>query len=152
MKAGTAFTREERNFIESHRVARLATADAQGRPHAVPIVYALVDDVFYFIVDEKPKKTRRGLKRLRNIAVNPHTAVILDDYDEDWSRLAYLLVEGIAVQVDEPGLYDNVLQALRRRYPQYERMPLTPERNPIVRITPTKRHFWRAHLGTPARR
>jgi hypothetical protein len=86
------------------------------------------------------------LKRLRNIAVNPHAAVIIDDYDEDWSRLSYLLVEGIAAEVDEPGLYDNVLQTLRRRYPQYARMPLTFERNPIVRITPTKRHLWRAHL------
>jgi PPOX class probable F420-dependent enzyme len=144
MNPHATFTAEEREFLESHRVARLATADAQGRPHAVPIVYALVDDVLYFAIDEKPKKTRRGLKRLRNIAVNPHAAVIIDDYDEDWSRLAYLLVEGLASEVGEPELYDTVLAALRRRYAQYERMVLVPDRNPIIGIAPTRRHLWRA--------
>lgn len=148
MKPRATFTAEEREFLESHRVARLATADADGRPHAVPIVYALVGDIVYFVVDEKPKQTRRGLKRLRNIAANPYAAVIVDDYDEDWSRLAYLLVEGLASEVGEAELYDTALAALRRRYPQYERMALAPERNPIIAIAPTKRHLWRASGST----
>jgi PPOX class probable F420-dependent enzyme len=144
MKSPATFTAEEREFLESHRVARLATADSEGRPHAVPIVYAVVNDVLYFVVDEKPKKTKRGLKRLRNIAANPRVAVIVDDYDEDWSRLAYLLIEGVAAEVDDARCYQSVLGALRRRYPQYEKMHLMPERNPIISITPAKRHLWRA--------
>lgn len=144
MSPPAGFTAEEREFLESHRVARLATADAEGRPHAVPIVYAVVHDVVYFVVDEKPKKTRRGLKRLRNIAANPHVAVIVDDYDEDWSRLAYLLVQGTAAEVADTELYAAVLATLRRRYPQYERMTLTPENNPIIGIAPAKLHSWRA--------
>jgi PPOX class probable F420-dependent enzyme len=144
MSPATSFTADEREFLESHRVARLATADAQGRPHAVPIVYAVLNEVVYFIVDEKPKKTRRGLKRLRNIAANPRAAVIIDDYDEDWSRLAYLLIQGAAAEVADTELYAAALAALRRRYPQYERMTLTPLDNPIIAITPAKVHFWRA--------
>ena len=92
---------DERAFADRHRVAHLATADAAGAPHVIPICYALVGDAFYFVVDEKPKRTRTGLKRLRNIAANPQVALVIDDYDEDWTRLAYLLVHGRAAVVDE---------------------------------------------------
>lgn len=144
MSAGATFSDEEREFIESHRVAHLATADADGTPHVVPIVYALVDDEVYFVVDEKPKKTRRGLRRLRNIAANPRVAVIIDAYHDDWTRLAYLLIEGAADEVDQPERYVAVLEALRGRYPQYRSMDLSFDRNPMVRIVPARRHFWRA--------
>lgn len=147
MSAGATFSDEEREFTESHRVAHLATADADGTPHVVPIVYALLDDEIYFVVDEKPKKTRRGLRRLRNIAANPRAAVIIDAYHDDWNRLAYLLIEGTAAEVDQPERYAAVLDALRRRYPQYRSMELSFDRNPMVRIVPARRHFWRARGG-----
>ena len=63
--------------MEQHRVAHLATADAHGAPHVVPVVYACVGERIYFVVDEKPKRTRTGLKRLRNIAENPKVALIV---------------------------------------------------------------------------
>lgn len=138
------FSDEEREFIESHRVARLATADAGGAPHVVPIVYALVEDELYFVVDEKPKKTRRGLKRLRNIAANPQVAVVIDHYDEDWNRLAFLLIQGAATEVDQAEAYAVVLERLRTRYPQYGSMHLAFDRNPMVRIVPVQKHFWQA--------
>ena len=87
-----------RTFVEQRRVARLATADAQGHPHAVPIVYTLDGSRLYFALDAKPKSVPpERLRRVRNIAENPRVAVIVDDYREDWRRLAYVLLEGEAV-------------------------------------------------------
>jgi PPOX class probable F420-dependent enzyme len=138
------FSDADRAFAERHRVAHFATADATGAPHVIPICYALIGDVFYFVVDEKPKRTRTGLKRLRNIAANPRVALVIDDYDEDWTRLAYLLVRGRAAVVEESAEYATVLAALRERYPPYRTMPLASDTHPMVRIVPEHRHFWNA--------
>jgi len=133
----------ERAFAEAHRVARLATADGGGAPHVVPICYALAGDAFYFVVDEKPKATRRGLKRLRNLAENGRAALVIDDYDDDWRQLAYLLVQGAAAVVADGTEYTRVLDLLRRRYRQYVAMPLVIGHNPMVRIAAERVHFWR---------
>ena len=143
----TIFSEAERAFIDQHRVAHLATADAAGTPHVIPIVYARIDDTVYFVVDEKPKRTRTGLKRLRNIAQNPQVALVIDDYDEDWTRLAYLLVHGAAGVLTDREEYARVLRALRDRYHQYQSMSLSFETHPMVRITPQRCHLWRADLG-----
>ena len=135
---------EERTFAERQRVGHLATADTAGMPHVVPICYAVVGDKFYFVVDEKPKRSRRGLKRLRNIAANAQVALVVDQYDEDWSRLAFLLVQGQAAPVTDPSEYAAVLEALRRRYPQYRGMALQFDLHPMVRIAPQRHHLWRA--------
>ena len=135
---------DERAFAERHRVAHLATADATAAPHVIPICYAIVGDAFYFVVDEKPKRTRTGLKRLRNIAANPRVALVIDDYGEDWTRLAYLLVHGGAVVVDDRDEYAKTLEALRDRYPQYRAMVLAFDTHPMVRIAPMRSHLWRA--------
>jgi PPOX class probable F420-dependent enzyme len=138
---------DERAFAERHRVAHLATADAAGAPHVIPICYALIGDCFYFVIDEKPKRTRTGLKRLRNIAANPQVALVIDDYDEDWTRLAYLLARGRAALVAERDEWANALAALRARYPQYRTMPLVFDTHPMVRLVPGQLHFWRAAGG-----
>ncbi len=135
---------DERAFAERHRVAHLATADVGGAPHVIPICYALVGELFYFVIDEKPKRTRTGLKRLRNIAANPQVALVIDDYDEDWTRLAYLLVQGRAAVVDDRAEYAGALATLRDRYAQYRVMPLAFETHPMVCITPARGHLWRA--------
>ena len=141
---------DERAFAERHRVAHLATADAKGAPHVIPICYALVGDTFYFVIDDKPKPTRTGLKRLRNIAANPLVALVIDDYDEDWTRLAFLLVDGRAVRVTDRQEYVHALAALRSRYPQYRAMALGFETHPMIRITPQRTHMWRATSGRTA--
>ncbi len=135
---------EARAFANRHRVAHLATADAAGTPHVVPICYTLVGEHFYFVIDEKPKRTRTDLKRLRNIAANPSVALVIDDYDEDWTRLAYLLVQGEAAVVDDRDEYTGALSALRDRYLLYHSMPLAFDTHPMVRITPARSHLWRA--------
>ena len=136
----------ERAFADRHRVAHLATADAAGAPHVIPICYAMVGEAFYFVIDEKPKRTRTGLKRLRNIAANAQVALVIDDYGEDWTRLAYLLVQGQAAVVADRDEYAGALGALRERYAQYRSMPLAFDTHPMVRIAPARSHLWRASL------
>ncbi len=132
--------------LERHPVARLATADASARPHLVPITFALVGDALVFVVDQKPKRAGgTALKRVRNILANPHVAVLVDTYDDDWSRLEYVLIRGRADVIDRHApAYDDALAALRARYPQYRGIDFVPERNPVIRIRPIAVHWWRA--------
>jgi PPOX class probable F420-dependent enzyme len=141
-----SWSAEARRFLEAHRVAHLATAAADGRPHVVPVCYALDDDALYIVADEKPKRRpARALKRLQNVRENPHAALVVDDYDDDWSRLAYLLVRGPARIVDRAAAHAAALVRLRERYPQYASMALDdPERSPILRLEPARVTFWRA--------
>lgn len=135
-------------FLDRCRLGRLATADRSGRPHVIPVCYALVGGALYFIADEKPKAAGKTLKRLRNIAENPRVALVVDSYDEDWSQLEYVLIQGRAEKVYDPTEFELVLEQLRQRYPQYRGMLLELKRNPLVRITPQYVHHWCARSGT----
>lgn len=139
-----SWTPAERAFIDRHRVARLATADVRRVPHVIPIVYARVGEAVYFIIDDKPKRTRTGLKRLRNIEQNPRVALLIDDYQEDWTALAYLLIHGRAAVVADRKEYARAFGALRKRYPQYRHMPLVFDSHPMVRIGCDASYFWKA--------
>jgi PPOX class probable F420-dependent enzyme len=141
-----SWTPQARRFLEAHRVGHLATAGADGAPHVVPVCYALDDDAIYLVADEKPKRgPARELLRLRNVRANPRAALVVDDWDEDWSRLAWVLVRGPAAIVSDPGVHAAALGLLRLRYPQYRAMRLDdPERNPVVRIEPARVVAWRA--------
>jgi PPOX class probable F420-dependent enzyme len=136
---------EARRFADNHRVAHLATANREGIPHVIPLCYALIGDCIYFVVDEKPKRTHLGLKRLQNIRANPQVALVIDDYADDWTQLAYLLVHGLAAILDDPAEFERALQHLRARYPQYIGMSLGFEHNPMVRITIERMQLWRAN-------
>jgi PPOX class probable F420-dependent enzyme len=92
---------EARERFAASRVARLATADAQGRPHLVPVVFAVDGDRVYSVVDAKPKRTT-ALRRLRNVASNPRVALLADHYEEDWEALWWVRAEG-AGRVLDPG-------------------------------------------------
>ena len=97
------WTERERAYVERARVGRLATADADGRPHVVPICVAIVDGDLVTPIDEKPKQvTPEALRRSRDVAENPHVAVVFDHYSEDWSRLGWVQVRGTATLV-KPG-------------------------------------------------
>lgn len=134
-------TSEQERFVSRQRVARLATADASGQPHLVPVCFAYVQGRFYMAVDEKPKRSLR-LKRLRNIQENPKVALLFDQYDEDWSRLAWLMVQGRATLLLGGDEHSHALAALRSRYPQYWAMAL--EERPVVRIEPERVLVWQA--------
>ncbi|TMC69203.1 MAG: TIGR03668 family PPOX class F420-dependent oxidoreductase [Chloroflexi bacterium] len=104
--------------VEAARVARLATAGADGRPHIVPICYALDGDTLYFAVDAKPKRTT-NLKRLRNIGANPAVSILVDHYEDDWARLWWIRLDGRARIVTDDAERERALALLAQRYPQY---------------------------------
>ena len=114
----------ERRFLLSRRVARLATADAAGVPQVVPVCFALRDDTLYVAIDEKPKRTDRPLKRLRNIAANPAVTLVADRYDEDWSRLGWVMLRGHAEILERGPEHAAAQDLLRARYPQMAAMRL----------------------------
>jgi len=141
-----SWTAPARRFLEAHRVGRLATAGADGAPHVVPVCYALDDGGLYFVADLKPKRRpARELLRLRNLRENPRAALVVDDYDDDWTRLAWVLVRGPATLVAAPSAHAAALALLRARYPQYRTMPIDdPAGHPVVRIAPERVVMWRA--------
>ena len=109
----------ERHFLELQRVGHLATADHVGAPHVVPVCFAVAGDVLYITVDEKPKRgSALALKRVRNIVENPAVAFVTDRYDEDWSRLGWVMLRGRAEILEAGGEHDAAQALLRDRYPQ----------------------------------
>jgi PPOX class probable F420-dependent enzyme len=123
-----------RDFIESQRIARLATVDERGDPHIVPICFGLDGDVLYSPVDEKPKRGDfRNLRRIRNVIANPNVQVLFDVYDDsDWSRLRYVQLRGTARIIDAGAEHARAVALLRRRYRQYETMAL--ESRPVIAV------------------
>jgi PPOX class probable F420-dependent enzyme len=130
--------------LEDTTVARLATVDARHRPHVVPVCFAYDGKVFYTAIDQKPKRvTPERLTRLRNILAVPQVALLIDQYDEDWTKLWYILVRGKAKLLPIRGHKERTwaLRKLRARYPQYTETML-PNDAPIIRITPDRTAFW----------
>jgi PPOX class probable F420-dependent enzyme len=134
-----------RAFVEGCRVGRLATADGHGRPHVVPICCALVGDVLYSPVDEKPKTGDYSrLRRLRNIASNAHVQVLFDLYDDgDWSRLRYVQLRGTARVIAAGEEHARAVAALRERYTQYGAMRL--ESRPVIAVDVGRVVSWEVH-------
>jgi PPOX class probable F420-dependent enzyme len=126
-------TDQQRRFLDALRVARLATADGAGRPHVVPICYALSGETVYFTIDEKPKrKPGAELKRLANLRENPFAALVVDRYDEDWARLGWVMLQGRAEVLASGSEHDVAQAALRARYPQLATMRI--ELLPVVAV------------------
>ena len=127
-------SRAERRFLESRRVAYLATADASGAPHVVPVCFIVAEAGIFITIDEKPKRVAaRALKRLRNIAENPQVALVADRYDDrDWSRLGWVMVRGRAEVLEEGPEHAAAQLGLRARYPQLAAMNL--EGHPVIAI------------------
>jgi coenzyme F420-0:L-glutamate ligase / coenzyme F420-1:gamma-L-glutamate ligase len=137
-------TDEQTAFLVRQRVARLATADAAGKPHAVPVCFALARNYIFIALDEKPKKVPASdLKRVRNILENPEVALTADRYDEDWSLLAFVMVRGRAELLEpDTGEHAAAVRLLRGKYYQYETMRI--EDNPVIAIRPEKAVSWGA--------
>lgn len=119
-----------RQRFAAARVARLATVDPAGRPHLVPISFALVGERLVSVVDQKPKSSI-ALRRLRNIADNPAVTVLCDHYSDDWTQLWWVRIDGVATvtgDVQRPVAVD----ALLARYPQYRD---DPPRGPVISVS-----------------
>ena len=104
--------------LASARMAYLGTVRADGRPHVVPIVFAMEERVVYSIADPKPKQGL-DLLRHRNIATHPSVTLLVDAYDEDWSRLWWVRADGVARVVEDGVERDTAIRLLRAKYPQY---------------------------------
>ncbi len=118
-------TERERRFLAQCRVAHLATADAQATPHVVPVCFALAGDTLYITIDAKPKRRSvAALKRLANIASNPAVALVADRYDEDWSRLGWVMLHGRAEILGGGAEHDQAQALLGARYLQLARMQI----------------------------
>ena len=115
-------TERQRRFLDRSRVGHLATADAKGVPHLIPVCYAADEGTLYITVDEKPKRRDIPLKRVRNILDNPQAAFVVDRYDEDWSRLGWVMLRGPAEILDFGPEHDFAQALIVARYPQLEAM------------------------------
>ncbi len=118
-------------FVEA-KVARLATADRAGLPHLVPFVFAVDGERLVSAVDHKPKRSS-ALRRLANIAENPHVSALVDEYDEDWDRLWWARADGVAtVHRSGSAESDRAVDQLVARYDQYRHR--RPD-GPVVVVT-----------------
>jgi PPOX class probable F420-dependent enzyme len=114
----------ERQFLGRRKVGHLATADRAGAPHVVPVCFALADQALYITIDEKPKRAGAPLKRLRNIAENHSVAVVVDRYDDDWTRLGWVMLRGPAEILTGGAEHTRAQALLRARYPQLNEMAI----------------------------
>jgi PPOX class probable F420-dependent enzyme len=133
--------------LTSSAIARLATVTNEGRPHIVPIVFAIENGTLYFAVDKKPKKTT-DLQRLKNIAANPAVSVLADHYEDDWSKLWWVRADGIARVVTDSAEAERAVELLANKYEQHRR-----ERpaGPVVAISLDRVTGWSGKLDTVRR-
>jgi PPOX class probable F420-dependent enzyme len=131
-------TAELRERFASRPVAHLASVRPDGRPHLVPLVFALVDDTFYSAVDAKPKRSAR-LQRLANIRAEPRCALLVDHYEDDWSQLWWVRADGRGAVVDQPPPTHPGMRALAARFPQYRDAPPS---GPLLVVTVEQWSGW----------
>jgi coenzyme F420-0:L-glutamate ligase/coenzyme F420-1:gamma-L-glutamate ligase len=130
-------------FIAESRVGRLATADAAGQPLVVPICYAFDGEALFSAIDAKPKAPRpHGLKRIRNIRENPRVSVVIDRYDEEWTRLRYVIIQGQAEILTEGAAFSHGVDLLIAKYPQYRSMGLDRDGGLMIRVEPGRVSAW----------
>jgi PPOX class probable F420-dependent enzyme len=130
-------------LLRDARVGRLATASATGQPLVVPVCFVLDEGRIYSAVDAKPKRTR-DLRRLRNIRANPRVSLVADVWDEDWTQLAWVIVEGAAAILESGPEFMRAIELLTRKYPQYTVMPLDPASCVVITIEVDRVLAWRA--------
>lgn len=139
--------RDARGLVERARVGRLATVDGDGRPHAVPVCFVLDGETVYSAVDGKPK-SGRPLRRLANIEATGRACLLVDHYEDDWSALWWVRLDGTARVLAGGTEAGRALESLARKYPQYaERTPP----GPVIAVDVTRWSAWSAtDPGRPA--
>jgi PPOX class probable F420-dependent enzyme len=131
----------ERAFLAARRIGYLATADGRAAPHVVPVCFAIINDTLYVAIDEKPKReSGRPLKRVRNIVENPAVAVVVDRYDEDWTRLGWVMLRGRAQILNDGAEHGEAQAMLRSRYPQLRTMRISDR--PVIALRIARTTSW----------
>jgi PPOX class probable F420-dependent enzyme len=129
----------------SKPVARMASSGPDGKPHIVPITFAIDGQVMYFAVDAKPKRTA-DLKRLRNIAANPAVSILVDHYEDDWKNLWWVRLDGRARILSEHDEIERALDLLAARYLQYR---TNRPNGPVVAVAIERTSGWSAAEAQP---
>jgi PPOX class probable F420-dependent enzyme len=132
-------------LIAGARRGVLATTARDGRAHLVPVCYAFEGGGFGIAIDEKPKLGTQ-LARTRNIARDQRVSLLIDRYDDDWTQLAWVRIDGLATVFERGAEQPAMLRSLRERYPQYETMAL--DERPLIMVEPTHVAAWRWEGGT----
>ena len=141
LSKGPVLNQRQKEFLSAGRVAHLATTDARGHPLVVPICYAFEDADLYSSIDAKPKKiSPLLLERVRNIRENSYVSMVVDRYEEDWSRLAYLLIRGRAKMLSRGPRHKKGVHLLRMKYPQYQEMAI--EKRPVIHVALNHAKSW----------
>lgn len=131
-------------LLYQSRIARLGTADRAGQPLVVPVCYVYDGRACFSAIDAKPKRVAdRRLRRLRNIAENPRVSLTVDRYDEDWSRLCWVIVEGRADVLTEGAERADAVDLLVSKYAQYRAMGLDRDSATVIRISAERTLFWK---------
>ena len=134
-------TSRQAQLLASARIGHLATADLAGVPHVIPVCFAIHGSFIYSVLDQKPKRTSlTRLRRVRNIQANPQVSLLVDHYEEDWSRLWYILVAGRAELLLDGDERMESIAILRDKYEQYQVMDIAL--NPVIKITRTRVVSW----------
>jgi PPOX class probable F420-dependent enzyme len=137
-------TPDVKEFIERARVARLATIDSEFRPHLVPVVFVFDGNSFFIPIDEKRKRTAKPemLKRIRNIQHNPNVSLLIDIYSEDWTRLAFVTIQGkasVASKTERNIQVTDAYKKLKTKYLQYQKVGIGET---CIIIAPEKVASW----------
>jgi PPOX class probable F420-dependent enzyme len=131
-------------LLRDGRVARLGTADRAGQPLVVPVCYVFDGKACFSAIDTKPKRIpASGLRRVRNIADNPRVSLVVDRYDEEWTRLCWVIVQGRADILTDGPERAGAVDMLRDKYAQYRALGLDRETATVIRISPERTLFWR---------
>ena len=128
-------------ILHDARTAHLATADRSGRPLVVTICYVWDGDLLYSAIDAKPKTTRR-LRRVRNIEENSRVSLIVDRWDEDWTRLRHVIIDGEATLVEGGDEWRRAIEELRGKYEQYRAMDVDRDFGSVIRIEAETVRCW----------
>jgi len=132
------------DLLYESRVARLGTADRAGQPLVVPVCYVFDGRLCFSALDSKPKRVAATeLRRVRNIAENPRVSLTVDRYDEEWSRLCWVIVEGRADILTDGSERAGAVDLLRDKYAQYRAMGLDRDSATVIRISPERTLHWR---------
>ena len=134
---GDAGTGARERFAAA-RVAVLASVAPRGQPHLVPVTFALAGDLLWSATDGKPKQGA-PLRRHRNIAAEPRVSLLVEHWDEEWSRLWWVRADGLATVTDEPATVARAVTALRAKYQQYQQVRLGP---PVIEVRVTRWRGW----------
>lgn len=135
-------SREIQRRLDVARIARLSTVGADGKPHVIPICFVWDGAFLYSAIDQKPKRVPPAqLARVKNIQQTPHVSLLVDHYDEDWTRLWYVLVRGESELVMGQSERRQAILRLRTKYPQYDARMLADDA-PVLRITPVRVVAW----------